>query len=179
MASRSIRDVFDVLRQHLRANLNQLECFGKYEFQAESWLKAEWVAILDDLETQGQIYDLDREVKSKGQKRIDLAVDRHGGRHWIELKHWYLGKQKDNLWRPVDFIFELEAECKKFEEVQAGDRAWIAALCTTNPGSSDWSNAIQQFNEENAPWELRSIDDPEQYPPTYFLGVLHVQGIDA
>ena len=90
----TIATLFDGLRGHLRARSDQLDCFGKYEFQAEAWLKGEWILVLDKMKAQGQIHGFDREVKAKSKKRIDLAVDLDDGRHWIELKHWFLGRQK-------------------------------------------------------------------------------------
>jgi hypothetical protein len=174
-----ITDVFAILRAHLSSRLDQLVCFGKYEFQAEPWLKAEWIRVLDEAKSKGDIRSLEREIKTDTKKMIDLAVDLNEGRHWIELKHWYLGRQKGQLWRPRDFIFELESEFRKFEVVKAGDRAWIAALCTTNPGIEAWTNAIDEFNRENAPWVLQPIDSPTDYPSSYFLGVMHVRGINA
>jgi hypothetical protein len=183
MPSHSIGQVLDVLREHLRTHIDRLECFGRYEFQAEGWLKGEWITVLDRLRSRGQIQCLNREVevkiKGKGSGKIDLALDLEDGRHWIELKQWFIGKQKGQQWRPVDFISELENECKKFAAVRAGDRAWVAALCTTNPGSTAWSAAIRQFNRDYAPWRLRPIDDPKDYPSSYFLGLLQVRGLDA
>lgn len=173
----SIDAVFDVLRDHLRSRPDQLACFVKYEFQAEAWLKAEWIRVLDNLKTQGRIRDLDREIKVNTKKLIDVAVDLDDGRHWIELKHWFLGRQKGQLWRPRDFIFEIEREFEKFETVKAGDRAWIAALCTNNPGADAWAGALDEFNRENAPWAVEPIDSPANYPSSYFLGVLHARGL--
>ena len=179
MASSSITEVFDALRAHLRSETDQLICFGKYEFQAEAWLKAEWIRVLDQLKTQGRILDVDRELKVNTKKLIDLAVDLDDGRHWSELKHWYLGRQKGQVWRPRDFIFELESEFEKFSTVKASDRAWIAALCTTNPGAGPWSGALDEFNRKNAPWGVEPIDSPTDYPSSYFLGVLQARGLDA
>lgn len=174
-----IAAVFDVLHDHLRSRSDQLACFGKYEFQAEAWLKAEWIRVLDEMKTQGSIRALDREVKVNNKKLIDLAVDLDDGRHWIELKHWFLGRQKGQVWRPRDFMPELESEFEKFKTVKAGDRVWIATLCTTNPGTDAWASALNEFNREKSPWEVEPIDSPADYPPSYFLGVLHARGLDT
>ncbi len=179
MRSHSIGKVFDALRQHLRAHVDRLECFGRYQFQAEGWLKAEWMSVLDQLKDSGQVQRLDREVSVKGQKKIDLALDLDDGRHWIELKHWFMGEQKGQRWGPRDYISELENECAKFATARAGERAWVLALCTRNPGSAAWLSAIREFNRDYSPWHLRSLDDPKRYPGNYFLGVLHVRGLDA
>jgi hypothetical protein len=173
----SIEQVFDALRLHLKNHLERLECFGKYEFQAEGWLKTEWMTLLEQMRGRGQIIGLDREVVAEGRMKIDLAVDLPDGRHWIELKHWYIGHQKGQRWRPIDFIAELEQECKKFGVVGAGARGWIAALCTLNPGHKEWADAIANFNRVYAPLSLTSSDRPTDYPASYFLGVLKVAGI--
>jgi len=177
MTAYTIDQVLDVLRQHLCGHRDRLECFGRHEFQAEGWLKAEWLAVLDDMRSQGHIAGVDREVKATGKRKVDLAVDLADGRHWVELKHWCIGKQKDNIWRPIDYISELENECEKFKALRAGDRAWVAALCTINPGVNAWVAAVRQFNRDYAPWRLRPIDTPRDYPTSYFLGVLQVRGL--
>lgn len=180
MSTYKILQVFDTLRQHLREHVSMLECFGRYEFQAEGWLKAEWIAILDQMRTKGHIHDVNREVSvNGGRQKIDLRVDLDDGHHWIEIKHWAIGLQKGALWRPVDSISELEHECEKFTAVHAGNRAWVAALCTKHPGATDWSTAIHQFNRDNEPWRLLVLDDPKNYPNSYYLGVMQVQGLDV
>ena len=179
MATHTILQVFDALRQHLQEHAARIECFGKYEFQSEGWLKAEWITVLDQMRAHGHIHRVDREVSVKGRQKIDLAVDLDDGRHWIELKHWCTGQQKGHLWRPVDFISELENECEKFSAVRAGDRAWVAALCTKHPGVGAWLTAIDQFNRDYAPWQLRVLDDPQHYPDSYMLGVLQVRGLEV
>ena len=179
MAPHTIEQVFDGLRIHLKEHADRLECFGKYEFQSEGWLKAEWVALLEQMRGRGQILRVDREVVAKGRKKIDLVVDLPDGRHWIELKHSFIGHQKGQRWRPVDFISELEEECEKFSSVHAGTRGWIAALCTYNPGQERWANAIAHFNRIYAPICLTSSDRPADYPASYFLGVLKVSGVNA
>jgi hypothetical protein len=90
-----------------------------------------------------------------------------------------MGQQKGHLWRPVDFISELENECEKFSAVRAGDRAWVAALCTKHPGGGAWSTAIDKFNHDYAPRQLLVLDDPKNYPDSYFLDVLQVRGLEV
>lgn len=177
MTFHTIEQVFDAFRRHLRTRTGCLDCFVKYEYQSEGWLKAEWLEVLDQLKTRGQTRHVDREVRAKGNYRIDLAVDLADGRHWIELKHWYVGSQKGQRWRPAAFISELESECEKFEAVVAGDRAWIAALCTPRPTENEWLRAIRLFNREYRPWRLQSLAEPRPRPRNYLLGVLRVRGL--
>lgn len=119
----SIEQGFDALRQHLGKRTACLKSFAHYEYQSEGWLKAESIALFDQLKRSHQILAVDREVTVKGQSKIDLTVQVGRARHWIELKHWYAGHQKGQQWRPVDFISELESECEKFEAVRAKGRA--------------------------------------------------------
>ncbi len=90
------------------------------------------------------------------------------GKHEFQAEAW-----------PRDFIFGLEDEFEKLNTVKAGDRAWIAALCTTTPGADAWAGALEELNRENAPWAVEPIDRPTSYPSSYFLGLLHVRGLDA
>jgi len=180
MASYKIQKVFDILRSHLHGHLDRLDCFNHYEFQAEGWLKAEWLAVLYNLKRLGHINNFDREViiSPKDKRKIDLAIDLNDGRHWIELKHWIL-KQKSKIWRPIEYIYALEDECEKFEALGASQRAWMAVLYTTNPGTKDWEVAIKKFNKDCAPWCLLSVYKPKYYPKNYFFGIIQVKGING
>lgn len=68
----------------------------------EGWLKGEMLLVLDGLVQGGHIAGLDREVKvGPGQrKRIDLRVDVQGMSHWLELKHWLVGRQRGTTYGP-------------------------------------------------------------------------------
>ena len=107
MVATSIKDIFTAFQSHLKDHADQLRCFRKYEFQAEGWLKAEWVALLDAMRRRGEIAGLDREVSALGQRKIDLTITMKDGRHWIELKHWLIGSQKGQNWGPSAYIDAL------------------------------------------------------------------------
>lgn len=171
--------VFDAIRTHLRAHEGHLECFGRYQFQAEGWLKAELVMLLDIMKTRGEIVDFDREIKAPLGGRIDLAFDLPGERHWVELKHYLIGKQKGQTWGLQAYMPYLTDELEKLNAVRAGERGWIVMLCTQNPCIESWDKNIHQFNHANAPWALVSQDVPSNYPASYFLGLLHIEGLAA
>jgi hypothetical protein len=179
MLATSIRDVFSTFRSHLENHADRLRCFRDYEFQAEGWLKAEWVALLDGMKRRGEIAGVDREVVASGQRKIDLAVTLKGGRHWIELKHWLIGVQKGQTWGPGAYIDDLDSEFMKFRAVKAGTRAWVAILCTSNPGDAAWASALRSFNISNSPWSLKALEKPSLYPSEYFLGVVQAKGFEA
>ena len=174
---RRVDQVFDAIRSHLRNVEDRLECFSRYEFQAEGWLKGELVALFHGMKSRREILDFNREIATDGEGRIDLAVDLSSGRHWLELKHWLIGRQKDQTWNPKDYVWDLENEIRKFTAVRAGKRAWVAVLCTRNPGVETWSDALRDFNAENTPQALACEDDPSTYPGSYFLGIIHATGL--
>lgn len=175
----SISEIFEEMKKHVLSHSDQFECFIKYEFQSEGWLKTELLILLDSLYGKGNIGKPDREVKAKGLSKIDLLVNINNEKHYVELKHYYVGKQKGQRWRVIDFIDDLEAECGKFKAVGAGDKAWIFALCTINPGNDDWQKSIDRFNNSNNPVRLYSKTNPDDFPENYFIGILNVGGLDA
>jgi hypothetical protein len=172
-------EIFEEMKKLILSHSDRMEIFRKYEFQSEGWIKTELLALLDDIYCKGHIGKPDKEVKANGFSKIDLVVNLHNEKHWIELKHYYVGKQKGQRWRVIDFIDDLEAECAKFKAVSAGDNAWILALCTVNPGNDDWQASIDRFNKNNKPVQLVSKTNPVDFPESYFIGVLNVGGLDA
>jgi hypothetical protein len=74
----SIEDVFSAFHDHLQKCRDQLRCFGKYEYQCEGWLKAEFITLLEDLKQHGKIEGLDREHRVQllpgRSKMIDLVL---------------------------------------------------------------------------------------------------------
>ena len=175
----TVLEVFGRIREHLGTMTDRMRCFSTYEFQAEGWLKAECMALLDGLKKSGAIGGVEREVSALHRKKIDLVVHCRDGRHWVELKHWLIGPQKGQTFNPKSYVTALEDEFEKFEAVKAGDRAWILALCTARPDDSAWTSALKDFNSENAPWFLDSLEERSSYSPEWFLGVLHAQGLEA
>jgi hypothetical protein len=173
----NIHTVFDEFRNHLKGKQKQMSCFYKYEFQNEGWLKGEFIFLLDKMKADGRILDFERESIAIGRKKIDLTVDLGDGRHFIELKHWLIGKQKNQVWGPNSYFSELENELYKFKAIKAGEKGWICALCTKNPDAEKFNSAMERFNGENSPCKLYAEDSPTDYPETYYFGVINVRGI--
>lgn len=179
MKTLTLIEVFEEMKKHILSHSDRLECFREYEFQSEGWVKTELLMLLDDLYRKGHIGKPDREVKAKGFSKIDLLINTNNEKHWVELKHYYVGNQKGKRWRVIDFIDDLESECAKFKAVGAGGNAWIFALCTVNPGNDGWQSSINRFNNVNKPVHLVSKTNPTDFPKNYFIGVLKVGGLDA
>jgi hypothetical protein len=174
----TISQVFNRLRQHLMGHADMFECFSRYEFQAEGWLKAEWINVLHAMKTTGDIKSFASEVDAHGRGRIDLVVELDDGKHWIELKPCLVGRQKTQVWGAPDIVSQLRKECNKFRAVQACNNAWIVVLCAKNPGPEQWARMISKFHKDYSPLSLLDHNDPKSYPSSYYLGVLQVQGLN-
>jgi len=173
----TIDQVFDAFRNHLKGKRKQIDCFDTYAFQAEGWLKGELVFALHKIKEEGTILDFYREFTALGRKKIDLAVDLSDGRHWIELKHWLIGKQKDQEWGPNAYVSDLENEITKLKAVKAGHNGWIAVLCTRKPNVEQFNTAINRSNREYAPCKLVVIDDPNNYSLEYYFAAIKIKGL--
>ena len=172
-----MKQILKRVKKRFRSLEDRFDCFIRYEFQVEGWLKGELITVLDKMQKKREIVGFDREVTCVGKKRIDLAVDREDGRIWIELKHWLIGEQSGTNWQPKDYVLELSHEFEKLEAAGAGENAWIAVLCTRNPGWRAWEEGIEKFNKENEPWTLEAFDNPNNYPKSWYFGVLKVRGL--
>lgn len=167
--------VFKTIRRHLQEHENYLKCFYSHAVQVEGWFKGELLLLLENMKAERKIIGFDREIPSLKRKKIDLAIDLKDGRHWVELKHWFIGTQKGNKWRLKDY--SLEDELRKFRAINVGNNGWILVICTHNPGSKEWATYIDNFNKDYPPWKLIAKTSPRNYPKTYFLGVLQVAGL--
>ena len=167
-----LKEYFDPLQ-------DRFERFAKFGVQLEGWFKGELLNALDELKEEGRIQRIDREVKV-GSGRVDLTLDIDGTRNWIELKHWLIGKQKDTQYR-VNFYFAdrhvgIATDVDKL--VNAGkprDVRWMLLLLTANTNDQEWEKGIALFNQKFSPNRISSATQPNQFPKTYFLGLLKVE----
>ena len=171
-----MKALVSALSDHLEVLVDRLECFSRYEVQVEAWFKGEMLAFLGRMKITGRIVGFEREV-SVGRKKIDFAIDVASGRHWVELKHWLIGYQKGDKWRPVDYVDWLKPDVERLKAVQAGDRAWILVFCTANPGEEGWTAFLRKFDEKYSPLRLVPHSSPKDYPDSYFLGLLQLRGM--
>ena len=128
--------------------------FCNHGIQTEAWFKRELLTHLNHLKKKGQILRFDREVKTE-HGRIDLAIDIGDVRHWIELKHWLIGKQKRIKIYVLLWWSLISGHLWRCEEA--------------------WHSGEQKFNEKFAPEKIVPETSPDDYPGSYFLGLLKVR----
>jgi hypothetical protein len=52
---------------------------------------------------------------------------------------------------------------------------WLLLLFTTNPGKDECNIGIEQFHSKWSPRKLVPMTDPDDFPDSYFLGLLEVE----
>jgi len=90
-------NLVDRLKVRLQAREDALRCFCDQAVQVESWFKGEILVFLKEEMTNGRIQNFDREVKMDplGKKKVDFSVRFPAiPPVWIELKHWFIGRQR-------------------------------------------------------------------------------------
>ncbi len=169
------RVILDTHDKHLR-------CFDKYGVQVEGWLKGELLAFFDSEKTDGKLVDFDREVTyGAGKKKVDyLLILPHGTiapKVWIELKHWQIGYQRNELWQAHNYFGDksigIYSDVEKLSNIADGDK-YILVLATKNPGHEDWSKGVDKFNKKFKPLRVRSCTETTDFPQSYYVGVLEV-----
>ncbi len=163
------------MQQHFDTMHDRFICFHDLGFQTEGWFKGELVTLFSQLQREGIIQELDREVLV-GTKKVDVKIRLNGLNHWIELKHWLIGKQK-GVNCNVNFYFSdggrdtgITKDVDKLNGL-TGHR-WMLMLLTRNPGVSEWEAGVEKFNDKFNPRRIESRTHPDTFPNTYFLGLL-------
>ena len=158
---------------------DRLQTFSKFSFQAESWFKGELMTFLDAAAQRNRIIGFDREVRLKNKKRIDLRIDTTHGRHWVELKHLMIGVQKGQRWGVRDYFNDaqtmgiiLDVDKLLCNENPGG--RWLFYLLTSNPGKEAWESGLERFHSKWSPRKLVSMTDPDDFPDSYFFGLMEV-----
>jgi hypothetical protein len=170
--------------RQLRRQQSKLRCFHQQGVQLESWLKGELLYFLDREKTSGHLWDFDREVPvdlTHKKKKVDLVVYPYNRRKsstcWIEIKHWVL-QQKGESYKPIWYLgyknsVGIWPDADALRQIPNGSK-FILALMTANPGTSDWGEGIQRFNEKWGPLSLRSLTDPSRFPSSFHVGLLRL-----
>lgn len=164
-------------REHFDDQLDQFASFTKHGVQCEGWFKAEMLSLLDSMEAQGVIDEFDREVRCQSGI-IDLRLN-HNGQHWIELKHWLIGRQRGTNYG-CGFYFRdnssvgITPDCRKLITCPNDSNRWLLILATSNPGQEPWDKGVADFNNKFSPLHVRSYTQPGEFPASYFLGLLAV-----
>ncbi len=165
------------MRQHFDSVQDRLICFCEFGFQSEGWFKGELITLFSQLQREGVLQEVDREVRI-GTKRVDLMIRLHDIYHWIELKHWMIGSQKGAVYNPSFYFGDptsvgITGDVDKLNTLV--DHRWLLVLLTANPGVSAWEAGVRKFNHKFAPRRLASQTQPDDFPHSYFLGLLDVR----
>jgi len=171
-------DLEGPIKEHFTACQDRLAAFYKYGVQVEGWFKGELLTCLDRFHSSELIGGFDREVKISTNK-IDFTIDIKGERNWIELKQWLIGIQQGYRYGP-EFYFSdptsvgITKDVNKLLNLDTNGRLWLWLLLARNPGSQSWKSGLEKFNAKFAPSHLISKTNPEDYPATFFIGMLEV-----
>lgn len=157
-----------------------MRCFAKHGVQVEGWLKGELLLIFDALVQRQIIQTFDREVPCS-RARIDMGVQMEQ-MHWIELKHWLVGKQKGTVYAPSSYFRDASSvgiigDVRKLLSCPAGDPRWLLILASENPGVEAWRRGIEGFNDKFNPICVTPHTDPAEFPSSYFLGLLSIDSL--
>lgn len=169
------------LKKYFDTRQDVLQCFCKHGAQVEGWVKGEMLYLLDSGVAINREVKFDREVSiGLGRKKVDFALtienDDDSERLWIEIKHWLIGYQKGTRWNASTYFADassvgIKPDVKKLIDIPKG-RKFLLILATANPGENDWSSGIKKFNSKFQPLYVKSLTNPNNFPPFYFLGLL-------
>ncbi len=165
------------LVNHFDGLQDRLACFCEQGVQVEGWFKGELLALLSELRRNASVERFDREVKIEAG-RVDITAHLGGKCHWVELKHWHIGKQGGTSYGPAFYFCDRELgilrDVDKLRNIDSHGHGWLLLLLTANPGEDAWLRGLARFHEKFAPRVLTSRTSPSQFPSTYFLGLLEV-----
>jgi hypothetical protein len=167
------------IKQHFDGLQDRLLCFREQEVQVEGWFKGEILFLLTALRRRGMVQNFDRETGSNGAK-VDLMLRIAETSHWIELKHWLVGVQRGARLDPP-FYFGNRTSVgivKDFDKLVSMEKAgpkWFLILLTGNPGNELWERGLAIFHRKFSPRSLIPRSQPDQFPISYFLGLLQVE----
>lgn len=171
------------LMRHLRAHFDPLDdrmrCFAELGVQVEGWFKGELICLLTQLKCNEIIEGFDREVSINGRKKVDLTIQIDGRTHWIELKHWLIGRQKGEKYTASSYFCDhsstgIIGDVDKLQRTPETDHRWMLLLMTARPDAADWNNGLRTFNTKFAPRRLVAKSDPTEFPAHYAMGLLRV-----
>jgi hypothetical protein len=155
-----------------------MELFDVHTVQVEGWLKGELLYFLD-LEKQKKLIDnyFTESSCGVGRKRVDLLLVLNQKNIWVELKHFQIGKQKDQIWNAYSYFSDknigIYSDVDKLNSILDKDK-FILVLATKNPGVGDWSKGVNKFNEKNRPLKIISHTKPSDFPASYYVGLLEI-----
>lgn len=172
-----MKQLLPYLREHFDSLQDRMTCFAKYGVQTEGWFKGETLLVLDTLVRRGVITSFDREVRRE-TVLIDLQIQTNQ-LHWLELKHWLIGKQRGTTYGPSFYFRDrssvgITRDVSKLLACPADDPRWLLILASANPGAQAWRSGIDGFNDKFSPIYVAPHTDPADFPSSYFLGLLSI-----
>ena len=150
--------------------------FTKYEFQTEGWFKAELITILDEMKNKNIIVDFDREIRLNNNL-IDILINtKNGNANYVELKHCLIGNQKGEKWTFKKHITDnpIMKDIEKLNKYEIIKNPWLFLLLTENPGKEDWDAGISNYNSKIPERKIEAFSNPDDFPQSYFLGLLKI-----
>lgn len=166
------------ISNYLNQRTSTLKSFTRHGVQVEAWFKGELLSFLDKYHNP-QLNRYEREVLvGSGRKKADFKLQIIKSKNiWIELKHWLIGIQKGVRWYARSYFSDRSSvgifpDVEKLSRLK--DDKYFIILATANPGKNDWYEGIQKFNNKFNPYKIRSLNDPSNYPESYFLGLLEI-----
>lgn len=166
------------LRKVLDDHVEQLKCFIRAESQFEYWFKAELFYFLEIEKGKHLIKDFEREVRLNNRQRVDFRITFGSYPNiddaWVELKHWLIGYQKGTKYDLDSYFTDEQSSIQDVEKLFLTPEGpkYLLVIATRNPGHDKWVEEIKRFNVRNAPFYVRAVTDPKDYPETYFIGLL-------
>lgn len=184
LVEEALRDLILRFKKSLDLREAAMNCFCKYGVQLEGWLKGELLSFLDQEKSLGNIVSFDREVLVKhGRKKVDIRIDFSTDvsveEAWVELKHWLIGYQKGKKYNAQFYFGDassvgIKQDVEKLNTMPSKN-LFLLILNTANPGIDAWCAGISMFNSKFSPLQLISLNSPNDYPSSYFLGLMRVK----
>lgn len=166
------------IKSHFESLDSHLSCFHDLEVQVEGWFKGELLFLLARLKREGLLQDFKREIKID-HGRVDLSITIEDAPHWVELKHWLCGVQRGVRLNPIFYFGDRTSvgilpDVNKLLLLHRRGQKWILILATKNPGVHDWNKGLETFHRKFRNRHLWSQSEPNDFSPTYFLGLLKI-----
>ncbi len=125
-------DLIPHIQKHFADCADRYSTFSRMGIQLEGWVKGELLFLFDSLMQEGKVDRIYREVsfENSSRRKVDLVVRTRDDEHWVELKYWLVGEQKNTRYRP-SFYFKdashvgIIGDVRKLLEVQSSGKLFL------------------------------------------------------
>jgi hypothetical protein len=172
------------LRRKCDTGLERIDAFIRCRRQVEGWFKGELLTIAAQMLDDGKVREFRpdcRTDKTLGKNNIDLHfITGDGEPVWIELKHWYLGKYEGGARWSVSTYCTQSTSATPNNFIKKLPPRWLVPtymliVMTPAPQSADWSRALVKLEQVNSDWNIGALTVSNNFPPSYFIGLLKLQ----